>query len=93
MEHHQMAHHHILLPLAVKFNVETIFLPEKKSASDSWKTIKGIKNDNDIQNDKERMTHACIKRGTMIKYTKDKKKGIWLTARAMHHDKNFTNSF
>ena len=33
--------------------------------------------------DQEKMTHICVKCGAMIKFFKDKTKGVWLTTRVI----------
>ena len=56
---------------------------KKKITLDAWSTIKRIKNDDFLENDKEGMTRTCVKFGAMIKYSKYKRKGICLTSRAV----------
>ena len=61
---------------------------KRKLDSDACKAIKTIKNEDLLINDKERMACACAKCGTMMKYSKDKRNGMWITARAVQHVKN-----
>ena len=64
-----------------------------KNTSDECKITKIIKNDNYVQNEQEGMIHICAKCGAIIKCAKDKKKGMWLTTRAMQHSKKRANAF
>ena len=60
---------------------------KRKWTSDVWNTIKRIRNKPELSTEYEGMTHICLKCGQILKCTKEKRKGIWLTTRALDHIK------
>ena len=55
---------------------------KKKITSDAQSVIERIKNDDLLASNKEGMNDNFAKHSAMTKCSKDKKKGVWLTARA-----------
>ena len=62
---------------------------KRKINLDTWSTIKRIKNNDLLTSDKEGITHVREKFSVMIKYSKDKRKVICLTARSVIRTKKW----
>ena len=88
MEHYLMAQHHLSMIMPPRKWRDNSPTRKKKIASDAWKPIERIKNEYFLTNYKEGMTCVCVKYSAMVKCSKDKRKGMWLTSRVTQHAKN-----
>ena len=58
-----------------------------KWACDAWNMIKRIKNNPEISTKHEEMIHLCLNYGQILKCAKYKRTDVWLTTRALDHNK------